>query len=568
MKQQIKKSWLGVVFGSLFVIAGLVAGYGIAVNMLIGYVQSGQWVEVSATLHEVNLITKSGDSTTYTVKGSYSYDYEGVTYQGDRISLSSGSDNFGTYWKDLARTLQAGKNSNEASVFVNPSNPSESVLDRTLRWQSIVIGAIFLFSFSSAGVCFIWFSLRQNNKTKDRATYDPGVGMDSSEKYEHWITLFIGVVTTAICVTLSVSVLPDALRDGEYGAAFLLLFVVVGLGLIFYAFKRHQAFRRVGPTPLFLDPFAPGVGGELGGHFSITVANITELANTKAPLHATLQCTRITRSKSRNNRSSNRTVQWQKVAPVYVKQTADGLNGQFLFEIPSDCAPTEDLSDRESIEWAVVVEGEFTSASLGQFERSWVVNVGDIGARAGGRVNIPAGFLEKERQASEERVLAAAIEQVPVTEDSQNLYIYSRASQSPKSTLAAAFVGILFAGYGLFTAVQGWGAGYIFICIGGAVTMLLLFWVGKSVDVKIDKKSLVLFTQHKWFGYVYAKHQGVVADDDQFIIRHTMTKSTKTKSFEYYAINFKADKKTIRIVDGIEGKHHALALIQTVRDRC
>lgn len=97
MDRKSNKSWLGAVFGLIFVVGGLAAAYGSAGKMIIGYIASSGWAEVPATIHDVKLVRNSGETTTYLVESQYSYIFNGVKYNSDRVSLSSGSDNLGSY---------------------------------------------------------------------------------------------------------------------------------------------------------------------------------------------------------------------------------------------------------------------------------------------------------------------------------------------------------------------------------------------------------------------------------------------------------------------------------------
>jgi len=155
----------GVLFGLVFIVVGPVAFYFIAGNTIVGYIASANWVEVPAKILNVRLVSDSDDGDdTHTVLSTYTYNFDGVSYQNDRVSLSSGRDSFGQYWQELERTLLADKSGNEAFAIVNPDNPTDAVLDRTLRWQSVLFGLIFLFIFSGDGGFILWSSLFTRRK--------------------------------------------------------------------------------------------------------------------------------------------------------------------------------------------------------------------------------------------------------------------------------------------------------------------------------------------------------------------------------------------------------------------
>lgn len=142
-------------------VTGLVGAYFVAGSMIIGYIASTNWVEVPAKIHTIRLISNydSDSATTYTVKGSYSYDFDGINYQNDRVSLNFGADSARNYWQKLERSLLADQKDNEAIAIVNPNDPAEAVLDRTLRWTSMLFGLILFFGFGGVGCFLMWSSL-------------------------------------------------------------------------------------------------------------------------------------------------------------------------------------------------------------------------------------------------------------------------------------------------------------------------------------------------------------------------------------------------------------------------
>lgn len=564
MKQKSDKSWLGAVFGLIFVFAGLAAAYGSAGKMIIGYVASANWVEVPATIHRVELVPSYGDTTTYKVESSYSYRFDGQTYEGDRVSLSSGSDNLGSYWQNLHRNLKTGQRSNEALALVNANNPDEALLDRTLRWKSVVFASIFFVLFCGIGGAIAWASLRGTKNRDVRLQDEQRSGINSNQKHGSWMLAAFGSVFLVFGGGLAFIALPDAIRKGEYAALTILLFVFVGAGIVFHAFKQYRAYRKFGATPLFLDPSTPGVGGQLGGGFKLNATAINQTNGTATPLNVKLSCIRV----SKSGKSTTRRILWQEESLVYLTRTATGFDASFLFKIPESSKSTKEWSDGFSIEWTVTVEGDYSSQGLGKLERDWEVVVEDTAAQASNKLSIPAGFLAKAEQTFKHRATELALDQVQVTEDAQYIYVNSEAGRHLVSKLLGVLVGGIFAAVGIFTITQNWWPGYIFLLIGGLIVLTSVHALGKSVNVKINKASRELHTRVRWFGLVYAKHKGDVLKSDQFDIKETSSTTSGNKSTEYFALNFKSDDKKIRIADGIEGKDAAIALKKSIVDRC
>lgn len=210
MARESKRSYPGALFGLIFLLAGLAAAYGSGGMMVIGYIASANWVEVPATIHSVSLVSKRGDSTTYSVKSNYSYNFNGTDYHSDRVSLSRGNDNIGSYWQDLERSLRADKNSNEAFALVNPKDPTKALLDRTLRWKSIVFASLFLVLFGGAGSLLMWASLRSGKSRNERLQAEQEIGISSNQKNRGWYLAAFGGVFFLMGTGTSIIALPDS----------------------------------------------------------------------------------------------------------------------------------------------------------------------------------------------------------------------------------------------------------------------------------------------------------------------------------------------------------------------
>ena len=135
--------------------------------------------EISFWLRMQNAITVKGSITflelekTYgrgglhlKVNAKYNYKIWQVTYQGSRVGVHEGSDNFSSFHKKLYHRLLPHYNCGQtATVYVNPKLPSESCLDRRLRLTLIIFQIaiwlimliIFLSSVHAAIAPFIKF---------------------------------------------------------------------------------------------------------------------------------------------------------------------------------------------------------------------------------------------------------------------------------------------------------------------------------------------------------------------------------------------------------------------------
>ncbi|ASJ73524.1 hypothetical protein [Granulosicoccus antarcticus] len=390
-------------------------------------------------------------------------------------------------------------------------------------------------------------------------------GINSDQRTEHWPLVLLGSCFFATGAVVLVIFLPDAIRDGDYGVLFCLLFLIAGAGFLYQAFKIHGNYRRFGSTQLFLDPGNPGVGGQLGGRFSLIAQNNSEIINSTIPSWATLACIR----KSKGGRRSPTTyvVLWQENVPVYLKQVAHGVDASFLIDIPKTCTATKKLDKRSFIMWKVTVEADFSSVNPGKFERSWEVVVGNNGSQSH-EIDIPQSFLERAAQQSQDFVEAVVLEQVSMTEDSHQINVHSKAARASDGGVVGMGFGAISIGVGFYMASQNSIFGYLFILLGAAVFFFSLYRMGKIIDVSIDKQSWELKTQESFFGYVYAEHQGGLFDADKLGLKKVDSRTSQNKKTEYFAVEYEANGKTIRIADEVVGEDAALALMDAVVERC
>lgn len=168
--QASKRNWSGAFVGFFLLLAGLTGAYFTAGHMVFGYVASQNWVTVPAELRRIEFVNskyKFNENTTYKLEGAYTYRFDGAEYRSNKISLVFGRDNIGSYWSDLYKKIVSLYKKDQLLAYVNPDNPAEAVLDRTLRLSHLLFGAISLLVFSGFGMVFMLSSLGFGNQRKD-----------------------------------------------------------------------------------------------------------------------------------------------------------------------------------------------------------------------------------------------------------------------------------------------------------------------------------------------------------------------------------------------------------------
>ncbi len=153
-----------------FFVAGVVLLVMSAVLLMIGVVNPireaqlmSAWTATPATLVNATLHVKRGDDKdSYRAEALYSFDVNGETFTNDTVSLHGGSDNLGNYQRDLGRELVSKwKSGTSINVFYNPADPTQAIIDRSVRMGMLLFMGLFSIPFAVGGIFLIIVALRQ-----------------------------------------------------------------------------------------------------------------------------------------------------------------------------------------------------------------------------------------------------------------------------------------------------------------------------------------------------------------------------------------------------------------------
>jgi hypothetical protein len=142
------KKFLAFVIGGIFG-AAAIAIFWILLGMFAHHHAARSWVAVPATINDVQIINSrsSGISPSRStinskLKAAYRYTFKGIDYTSTQVDFSFGSDNFAVARRSRQMELLR---SAAPTVFVNPANPVQSVLDRSLPIEQVNFAVVFLF---------------------------------------------------------------------------------------------------------------------------------------------------------------------------------------------------------------------------------------------------------------------------------------------------------------------------------------------------------------------------------------------------------------------------------------
>ena len=311
------------------------------------------WPTVQATVLSAELETHSdSDGTTYKAVATYEYEFDGRRFTSDRVSLGGGSDNIGSFQKSLARRLKKHKaNGEPIDCFVDPSNPQDSLLDRTLRSEMFAFMNIFATIFGSVGLGIIAGSRLVLKQSKSEAKLRAKHPEEPWKWRQDWLdgSVFpsrtFHRVFALVAVWWNIAALPSwcigiyQLLFGDVWALIALIFPAIGIILGLILFRNLLAARR-GPVS-----FEMSKHGVVGGPFS-GVLHVPFASKVPQGVKAELVCVRRI---SRGEDSQETIMNHQEA--IFAKDLAEHDNTMavlpIVFSVPFNAPPT-DMGEQET----------------------------------------------------------------------------------------------------------------------------------------------------------------------------------------------------------------------------
>ena len=359
-------------FGLPFAAIATFFAYELLSMVWLGY-QAQSWETVPAKVISAKLDEHRSDgNSTYKVVASYRYNYQGDTYDSDKVALYEERDSFKSYHNELFKRLKkAKKKKKPIDCYVNPSNPSESLLDRTIRLTMILMMSPFVLAFGLVGYGLMIgavYSLRAGKKKKQLIDQDPdkpwlwredwkqGV-VKSGTKYGLYAIGGFALLWNAISFPIAAVLFLDEDENPWWARLIVLIFPLIGVALIGYCVYLWLRIQKYGKS-IFRMGNVPGV---IGGRLSGVVIVPKALTNAKS-IRTKLVCTETV------GRGDDQTdeVRWQDDRTIKQTLASDepGKVGiPIIFAIPSDAPPTNEEQD---FKWTLSVKAKTPGVDFGE----------------------------------------------------------------------------------------------------------------------------------------------------------------------------------------------------------
>ncbi len=579
-KSTTGKNWGILLFGFIFFAVGITVAAFTLGNSLLRYYETENWVRVPATITSLNLHTHhDDDSVTWSVDASYQYEFNGRTYHGDRVALTGGSDNIGDYWQMLYSRLKSAQQRDQVRAYVNPANPQEAYLDRTLRVRLMAFGGIFgvIFILVGGGVIFM------GHYHQGDSQYTDGAGISSDQRGSYKILLFIGGLFVLILAPL-LFIIFDELQDGKPEVLLTLIFPLVGSGAIYGGLRMRKRYLQIGPTLFYPDPLPGNTGGQVGGYFHLASGEWIKQPQVR------LTCVHIYSTSRGKESKTHQDVIWQGKGRTYCELNNSGCDVHVLFDVPAGLPGSGSQSGyRGRIQWNLYCEGIISmpvstarnpqvdnSRAMRssnrqdiEFKRSWSIPV-EKGLQVSSfqmPVEEPDTWHQQQRADASESAAA----QITMTAAGSGMHLDSAAGRHTGMAMGLLLFGLVFDGIGsflLYMALQGelmlWLMGPVFLLVGLLVTWLGVFWLGRGLEADVEPGRVRVV--RRLFGIALYHRSAAVSAASPLSLEMGMSSGNQNGiKTEYFSLLVEADGQKVKLAEGIEGREAAEVLKEKVR---
>jgi len=381
-------------FGAVFFAVGAGMGFFSILSM-----QKAQkmlyWNECPAKILSCELKSHRGDkgSVSYSVHARYEYEVNGVKYQNDRVALSTGADNIGSFQSDTHRLLEKSRSAEQPmSCWVNPENAADSILFRRPRIPLLMFKALFVLVFGSIGLAIALSGLFMvlMPDTSSVNFHQPSIRMRGVAS--HKVAVAVAVYWNAFTLWMTWKAL--------------IIFGTAEIPLYFWGFTASGFISAMIAGYMFLKLNKYGISffemaplpGVLGGPVSGSI-RIPKQVEAESGFELTLQCIYQYTTRSGKNSSTHREVLWDEschVDTVYNYGTEMVLPVKFAvpYNKPATSAPGNSnghywqlkaRAKTPGIDYSAVfdVPVKHTSASIDNYEHAEIPSgVAHGGSRA------------------------------------------------------------------------------------------------------------------------------------------------------------------------------------------
>lgn len=560
----------GVLFCGVFAAAGIGLFVYSGLPMISGWLEAKSWQQVRAELIDHDLVTDRGDdSTTYQATARFRYDYLGQRFNSSNVSFASGSDNIGSYHQDMnAQLSRVARGATPLMVWVNPDNPSEAVIDREIRWGLLAFKSMFLFLFGGIGLGGLYAMYRFRNLGDVLPDADPSkpwtnyaewnkATLISDTRMGNKVMLGLAVFWNLISWPALFAVVKPV-SNGEYGALFVLIFPIVGVGLIWFWYKGHRSFKRTGAMPLELNPYPASIGGQAGGIIYFNNGDInTTLKGASSSARVTIENVHFYQTGSDEDRKTEETVLFEKTMVPSIAIAQQGLEIRFCFDLDDSLPISDRPLDLPRKTWRI----RFTATTDDGLKVERIYQDVPVFATAQRSTIADTQAYASSSVATLDATADLVDSVLDLKPDERGQQLYYPAYRN-KSMLVLIVIGLFFFAIGL--AIPDIIFNIVFPLIGGILAMVGIYAFANALKIRIGAEGIS--AQRSLLGYKFKPQFVPSYSFKSFEKKVTSSSTTGNKTITYYKIVAHGNEGEKAIAaEGLAGLQQADAAIEKLK---
>ncbi|MCW8932794.1 MAG: hypothetical protein OQL19_21465 [Gammaproteobacteria bacterium] len=386
-----------------------------------------------------------------------------------------------------------------------------------------------------------------------------------------YASIFFALFWNAISFPIAYFAMTDVYRHWKIDhldpVLFVLLFPLIGIGLLFWVYKTYRQWAAFGRLSLTLDPYPGSIGGDVGGFLDLPMK-----WRLGYEFQVTVNCIHHTISRSGKNSSHHEKVVWKKHAAVDYESSANGIRLKFKSPIDEGLIDSEAKEGSSYYRWVVNIKGQYKESKI-KLDRDFDIPV----------------FKLKTPQTSHLRIVAAAPsvgldqiskDQVNIKQNTRSLelsYPRSRYASMGKFLFffSLIFVGATgFLGYETVTEIQRSNffslfsvgiTGFMTLIFGLVSFTMLAFAIhllSNELNVLIDSNIIKVMSQ----SLIHRSTKTInVSQIRKISKKTTMSSGQGTSATLYFTVSAELDnQEKVTLGNGIKGQLIADSLIKLI----
>jgi len=565
-KQKRRRNVLVMLFGLPFLGFGVGFGY-FKVWPEFSYwldARSWQYTEGQLLSYRLNTAKGSEGGSTYSISARFRFEVSGHIYESSRYGIHTGNDNIGNYHQQQYQRLQRiERDQLPLTVWYDPADPNQAVVDRDLRWGLMLMQAVFAVVFALVGLVVVivgWFGKAQSTGVgAEPMAGEMAAPFDFSDRQpispsvtgQHWMMWLFATLWNLIAFPACFAAMDEISRiqkTEDYLLLLILLFPLVGVFLVWQAIKGSILYVRYGKSLLRLDPNPGQAGGQVGGDIELSKPLPLD-----AQCEIRLECQHSYETRnSKGHKRISTSVSWQDSITVRGRREAGKTRVQFLFDVPADLPATQPKST-DWHHWQLHICADIPGLDLAlDFEVP--VQKGE----AKSRIRIPGHARQQQLQRSQQLAQVLNVEQRGDT-----LFMHSRYGRELAGSVMAALFGAIFFGVGVGIGVVDMGAGLLewpvkllFCTVFGGIGLLLLLagiaTPTTRLETAIDRHSVHV---RRWFLGKLVYQKSIALDRVSQLETHKKSSNSNGKHMQnWFEIRLQHNTGKQPIAESIPGR--------------